>query len=564
MTIQLTAAVVALNLLFYFIGYSTTDLELLKDSYNISGYFYQEAFSLFWVISGLIIFVIWGAYFYRHGAAKNFYPVSRWYFHKMALLIFIPLLLFFWTPFAFRNGVMKKSKSLVSESEILKLTEIYLEAAPFLLSGNFNYSYSSRNFPGIYKSATYADITEDNSYTTFLYQGKNQKLSTILKKENAQAIYGNIYAYQLSNKDSAFVVGKDTCYTPISIFERALDSTDLNDFAFSNVKNFNYDEMLLYFNDFQGGLEQADQLQKIVAELRFSLAQRIATQSPEILGVLKKFKASLDEYKIHNTLNPEKNYNYLIKNNFDYSTEITSNYFADDYYDYYEEDIEEIEVSVDTLFDNSDNYENLDYFNQQLSSAELENLINNVNTAHYSEYFNDNEEFYVLLYFALAFTMLLLYFEWGNVLSFVISIPVGGGISILGVIINVLANQIYNNDSYPQNSWINALGPFTVLFFAGIILFIAYRGVKYSWNTHITNVAIAISYFVWPIWIAVGSVFISFITITYEFDPCLGWENPVLLFDFNSYWWMMVMKWSPFVLFFISLFAIKKILAKKE
>lgn len=567
MGIQLTVTMILLNVLFYFMAYSSVDMTLLRESYDISRHFYREAFSLFWVISGLTILVIWGAYFYRHNAAKNFYPISRWYFHKMALLLFIPLLFFFWTPFSFHQGVSNKTKNLISQQNIVELTNSYFESIPFLLSANSDYSYGQRNFPEVYLDIQYYNQKEDDSYyVQYFYNGKQQKLSNILKQVKAKPIVNQIYVYRTRIEESHFFVNGDSCLTYIEVFEQALDSNDLLDFELASVKNFNYDNFLNYMMPRYQSMNYHDEVTFTESSevLKNKMAERIQTSSRDILAELKNFKKLLDEFGISNTLDPAKNFNYLIKNNFRYHRDVTLIFYDDEYS--YEYDYAEPFVDDDTLgLEGPAHFQDADHFTQSLSHYSLENLLNNANIAHSSRFFRSSDEFYFLLYFALALTLLLLYFEWGNILSFVIGIPVGGALFIIGVLINLLVTKMfYSGNDYGFNKFLNILGPLTYIVLAGSVLLIAYRGIKSSWNVYVTNVAICLSYFVFPIWIAIAMVFLNIATTQVQFDACLGWNEHINLFDLNNFWIQKIMKWSPFVLFFISLFAIKKILAKKE
>jgi hypothetical protein len=569
MGIQLFIAMLLLNVLYYFLGYSFLELKTLRESYDISGLFYRETFSLFWVISGLIILVVWGAYFYRHNAAKNFYPISRWYFHKMAFLIFIPLLIFFWTPFSFQKGVSEKSKTLIEHEKLEALTQAFYETVPFLLGANYDFSYSQRNFPEEYLGIQYYERTNDDSYIVqYYFEGIEQKISTIIKKTKATPILNSVYAYRTVIEEQYEKVKEDSCLTYFEIFTDVLDSTDLPDFEWASVKNFNYNHFLNYMTPYNRGASifEMDSESDMSNSLKIRMFQRIQSKNDEILVVLENFKKRIDEFDILNTLEPEKNFNYLIKNNFKYTRDITLSTYGDDYYDYdHEESYYSIEDDDSLDLSEQDYYQDEDYFTQTLSFFQLENLINNSYSAQNASFFYSDEEFYTLLYFALAFTMLLLFFEWGNILSFVISIPVGGALLIIGVIINVLVTKLsYSSENYTYHKLVNLLGPLTFILLGGIVLFIAYRSVKKSWNLHVGNVAICLSYFVFPLWIIILVVFLNITGSNQVYDVCLGWYEDVSIFDLRSFWIDKTLKWSPFVLFFLSLFAIKKVIAKKE
>ena len=156
--------------------------------------------------------------------------------------------------------------------------------------------------------------------------------------------------------------------------------------------------------------------------------------------------------------------------------------------------------------------------------------------------------------------MLLIYFQWGNVLSFVISIPVAGVLIFVGALLYAIVGDPWEctNDS---RIYVELLIYFVL---AGSLLITAYLGVRKVWNVHLTNVALTISYFIWPLWIYVITLFVHGLLTKSEYDPCGNYPYRVEPFSLFVGPNAIIMLFTPYALFWIWLIFIKRIVAKKE
>jgi hypothetical protein len=278
-----------------------------------------------------------------------------------------------------------------------------------------------------------------------------------------------------------------------------------------------------------------------------------------IYETLQQFKTLLDKYQIRHDIHPKKNFDYLVANDFYFYKELTVPYyyFEDDYYT--TELLSEPTIfDEDTLDLESINF-GVDHYFQYLDDDQLNTLIENASEVHLSNYFYNVNLLKTMGYIALAATMLLVYFQWANVLSFVISIPVAGVLIFVGALFYALINKPWAFDDNPK------LHSDMLIYFllAGSVLIVAYFGVKQIWNSYLTDVALTISYFVWPLWVTLLLIFLQSALSINVYNPCEYWPDRVEPFSLQHGPAALVMLYSPYVMFWIWLFFVKRIVAKK-
>jgi hypothetical protein len=191
-------------------------------------------------------------------------------------------------------------------------------------------------------------------------------------------------------------------------------------------------------------------------------------------------------------------------------------------------------------------------FSQSVAFDDLQNLIKNANNAYHAPFFYDQFLKYLFRFLALAGVLLLLYFEWGSILAFVISIPVAGAFAILGTLLFALAPR---SDSFAL---------LIIVLFGAFFLVMAYLALKGRLKPMVGNIAITLSYFMFPLWVLIILGYIQVAFSYYDYGTCDAYGVTVYPFEFNAEPVSTILLYAPFVLFFISLFAVKKVLAKKE
>lgn len=573
--IQVTLVVVLLHLVFFYYGYNSVSLEVMRNNSNLENLFYTSSSILYWIICGLIIFIIWGNSLFRFNAAKNFYPISRWYFHKMAFSLFVPTLLYFLIPFTYTAGLLSQARNIVKLEELRELWYVSKYSQPFLLNEYDKFGYENRIYPEVYRDVKYWSKLDRADYLpSFTYNGKITGIDRILNKIGAEYIdeEKKLYAYRVDEKDTFTVVKNDTCFTSKYVFKHALKKDSLPDFRLSHVKNyapFQYDgDFILTAHNRLIDNPESDFLQDERIALCATIHHWIDNDREKIQKNLRRFKELLDRFQIRNNMDPDKTFEYLVKNDFNFYHELTIPYHNFSAYEDvdYELETEYMDENEDTDIDSipyEPSYYGEGHFYQYVHEDQLSNLIRNSKEAIYWHYFNDKNTLLVLLYFSLATTMLFVYFQWGSISRFFISIPVGGLLSLLGVVLFNLLNKNYLQEEnielvpFPWDSFI-------YLMIATVVLLVAVFGMKRVWNTYVTDIAATISYFIAPLWLVVITVFLNVLLSKKDYDACLDWYSTVAPFNLSAPMVRPFLEVSPFVMFFVSLFFLKHVIAKKE
>lgn len=546
--LQLMLFVVLANLIFFGIGYGTVNFEEIKSRSSLIWWFYNDYYVLYWIILGLIVLIIWAAYFFRFNAAKNFYPISRWYFHKMAFFLFLPIFLYAIIPFTFFAGQTLHARQLMTKLEHQKLVEARAQSMPFMIENTHNYRYALRAYPEQYIGVSYFEPDENEYSNYILFEDDNENIDYVLEQVNAQSILDakEIYAYRTEERLITNIIDEDTCYDSKTYFLHALSKDSFPDFYEQHIKNFSNMSVYSDYNSFAYDEEYISLSNNVNLEM---IHRWIDHEPHQILIALQTFKDQCDKYGIENNLNPKNHYNYLIEKEFRVWRSITYDiYDVDGYFNEYGE-----WITVNPS-------ENKSHFYQRYDQMALSHLIENVGYAYHTPFVYERDVLMVMGFFALGITALLIYFQWGSVLAFVISIPVAGVLMILGTLMVLLISSPWREyDYYWRFPW----ELLVYLFFAIALLMAAFIGMKRVWNVYVTNIAFTLSYFVAPLWIVMFMLFFHGIFSHYVFSNCEYYSDYVEPFSLDSGFAYYIMIYSPYLMFLISLFFIKKFLAKK-
>lgn len=510
MFLQHTAVMIGLNLVFFAIAFFSVDLSDFNSNnyYKPSHHEFYFALSLFWFISGLTIIIVWGAHYFRHNAGKNFYPISKWYFQKLALFILIPLFIFSMVPLSYMFGIKAKAHYIVPSKKLEKFMFDYAIASPLLINNLEDYHYSNRIFPEQYKNVKYWDAAKPDSQI-YAVNGKQYSIQDLITMLDAKPIHKEIYAFQYKQVEAKSVNENVKIYE--NRFQGFYSMQTLPDFHEYHIKNFNpfqisqseHQEFLTYVYNNGGGMEWLK-----------TFHDWMDNNPEKIKETLYSLRGSCEKYEIGFYLDIETLYSGLLKSNFDvrvFSESIESNH--------------EVNIEYDHI-----KHRAIKGFVKGRISAGL--LVNDERW---------DSIFWMLAYMCLAATVLILYFEWGSVKSLLIAVPIGGGIIIVLSFLFAITNM-------------GSLGTiFIIMLVAGFILFLALKSLNIGKSNLISDVALVLSYFFFSLWFMMIVLFVEE-ALDYTRYWIKSGEEPLL----------SIIKISPFILFLISLGYIKKILAKKE
>ncbi len=549
--IPLMFTVLLANLIFFMLGYSSVNLYNLAHNYSLENWFFREYYVLYWVILGLVVLIIWGASFYRYNAAKNFYPISKWYFHKMALLIFVPVILYLFIPFTFYSGQALQARNLMNMKEVAIVDSVQVYSAPFLVENTADYEFNRRSYPEMYKNLNYFehDNTEYDSWTH--YKGVEYNIKDLLNEKTAESLLENrnVYAYRSKDVKKFNLIRGDSCEYYETEFLHPVSKDSLPEFHEFHVKNYSIENLFGYDYSYRSRIMNAENLDEFSQKFNKTIHQWIDQSHAKILTTLEELNKLCDQYGIENNLDAKGNLQYLEENEFKVSRTLTFPLEGEEGY---------MDENGQWVYLNDANNP---MFHQAYNFNALNDLLINVSFAHEHMYFHSTEMLLILGYFALGTTMLLLYFQWGSVLSFVISIPVAGVLTILGTLIVLLLKNPWSGDYY---SPIFSLEVSVYLVMALSVLGVYYFGKQLGWNTYMVNIAFGLSYFAVPLWIVMFTLLIHQLLTTSTTVPCYEypeWQEP---FSLTDGWGYYVLLYSPYFMFLLSLFTLKGFIAKKE
>lgn len=503
MFIQHTAAMLSVNLIFYAMGFFAVDFSDIVSSWFYTYTHFIGAKALFWIILGLVIMVFWGAHFYRNNPGKNFYPISKWYYQKLALFIFIPVSLFFMAPISFNFGVHAKIEFLIPEKVIEQFKFDYAVSSPFLIKDKNYYHYTERVYPEQYKHVSYWDKNSDNPIY-LVFNGEQQNIEDIIAQTNALPIHEEIYAFRTMLVEKRKIDDKMKFYEE-HVFYFYAPST-LPDFHEYHIKNFNPFRTSTHNDEeFISNVYQNSDAIKWMESYHHWVDHDPIKIKHSFLGL----KKVMDQYNLSFNLNVDKHYENLVNSNFDVHLFLEGERMF--------------------IFD-------------KINHSSANHFINKIDRARNSITNRENVFVgWILLYFALAITLLLMYFEWGKVRALLIALPIGGAII-------VVLSIFFELTSMHSEGVL-----FTILLVASFTLFMALTSLQIGGKSLMDKVAMVLSYFFFPLWFLIIMLFIQELT------------------DYSGYWisiknepLLSILRVSPFILFFISLGYIKKILAKKE
>jgi hypothetical protein len=146
--------------LSYGFGWLITDIKTLQDNYNISNYYFGS-FAMVHIIICIIIYVLWAFKFFQTNAMKHFYPLSKFYHHKLFLQIVVPALLIISLYYPFTMGVYSKVKFILNGHELATESKILNSAYPFLVESSADYDIKNKTYPSPFPLPSYSKNNND-------------------------------------------------------------------------------------------------------------------------------------------------------------------------------------------------------------------------------------------------------------------------------------------------------------------------------------------------------------------------------------------------------------------
>lgn len=546
-SIQLFFAGVFLWLISYMTGYLLTNHWVMTSS-GLDNLYFSSYYVSFHLIYGLIVLCFWAISFYKNNAFKAFYPLQRFYFIRLFVLLFVGFTLLISAYVPFNAGSKLKfraqvdSKTFTEDMQKLNLGYVFLvqnvdkyslfqrddlaqEPVGFMKfnasknqweeasDGNYYYYYPElmdKKYisTDLHKLSKSMDVKKYNPIGTMLpdYEPKD----TLFQTKIDDKIY-QFFSYE-TKYDS-----KDSCsYNRfIKQFYKLNEDGKLHLKAVENVRfpmyrTFSADNRT-YFREHQ--------LPKIQAWVQNN-------QKDSIQKAIQQFEDVCLKYGIGVNLQPALIANYLeLKRYAGFTNTVVNEYLSEnnDFEARYPEMVNVLQkyqsnlpvVKADSsLFIEAMHSQPYNFYDEY----GVQYLMDNFQFAYHKNVF----EFFIGFFLAaFAITAFFVLFEFTNIVSLLIAIPVTGVISILVGLLLIVINlrrvytEDYNSHAYDLISMGIVVAVMTIIL--GLTIFGLYNK---RFSKKVLNVLFNMSYFIAPAYLICCAVLINLFSGKYVYKYC--------------------------------------------
>jgi hypothetical protein len=491
---------------FFAIGYFTTNLQVLKTTYNGNRYFDTYSVVLH-IILALIVLSIWALNFYKKNAIRHYYPLGRFYFTKLYLFIaigFFPIISLY---IPFQAGVGYSSRSIVSIEALREDAKTYNLASVFLGDNVMQQEYDLINraypapFPMTILEKKYP-ISDFEHYPELVYSDSSDKQHYYYPTEHPENSFKlNDLEYQFLKTHQAPV--NPYCYTDPKqyILEFYHPDTTVNWKSYSLLNYSKVSVRSAFEPEFHPGdineyyyfdySESFRDEQREFARYYAPTINRWVTgeKLDSIRYILASFQQILNKYAIPNKFDPKelaKSALMAEKNpNPDFKTVETS--FSPSHLALLRSHAGK-ETKGILLHEIPRGYE----------KDELNRLMNNMEIAYYPDF--QTESFLVSLMVAFLLAMALLLFDFTPFIEFLISIPVMGVLMIIvgfiGALIDINSGGYYLRKDYPSETYVSLL---IAIADAILVLFSVIAIYGKTFNKRVAGIFLNVGYFAAPL-----------------------------------------------------------------
>ncbi len=511
--LQLLVAGIFSWIVSFISGYLLFGLNELK--YDEVGDFYSDSnFVSFHVIYCLIIICIWAIFYYKNNAIKSFYPLSKLYFVKLFSQLFIAFsfLVSAYYPFTYGTISRVRNELKINDTEA-KIAKLNLGAA-FVLNDKTIYKIDNNKEIVNQKlsSIYYNDISNvwegENNYMYYpqkrkdTYSGLNLFLGDFGDLHDSLSTQIDNYKYLFFKTVDKYETA-DSCESNLFVtdFVQLPNSNNLHVYDFQNLNPWGLEYGTIYTQK-SNNKAITDQI------LRWSKNREFDS----IEMAINDFIDVCREYKIDLRLDPQVILKYLKIKDFHHIESITRQYENNynnriDVSDFtYPEDYDVIMkyANNDLAVSSKDNIAFCTALERQeiyfFEKEAIRKLLENYEMSHTNRFDNGFMGMFFLGFF-LAFLFVL--FEFANIVSILIAIPIGGALMILvalGLIFINLSGSFnydnYDNHSREKNSMI-----FVFCIVLAIVGTTIYGIFSKTFNKKVLNVLVSMTYVISPFFV---------------------------------------------------------------
>lgn len=455
----------AMWLFSFLIGYGLTNFTTLRN-FSADSYYFESYFALFHFVALIVILSVWAIHFFKMKPVRNFYPLRKGYFTLLFLQLFLPFLLLISAYIPFHSGVLAKTRSLLPIEEFRKDKRTVNLGYPFLITNTEDYSFAKKAYPApfpldyitssVYTSEDY-DRTEN--YENLKYSPDFIKQEYVPESEIGMAKPLRSYfdsgdsilkmngVKYLFYRTQLFYTNADSCSYNNLVSEivwlseeqrRGMTESSLQNYSNSYMTNYKgkgSSRFILGYSDYEDYYGNGYDSLFVARDL--PLIYNIAVNK-DYLAVeksLENLAQVASKYGVPHRLNIPMLVDYWREKDMkNLSLNLVKTYDQSEDSYYYEGD------GTNDYYTNSEKEILRQYM--FVETNDFSKLNSNFQRAFFTDDFSDIYVMFLIMAFLLS--SFILWFEFMEIKPFLISIPVGGVLSIVIFLIMLAANSPFS------------------------------------------------------------------------------------------------------------------------
>ncbi|MCT4666225.1 MAG: hypothetical protein N4A45_13455 [Flavobacteriales bacterium] len=433
---EFVAMGIALWIFAFISGYALWNLDLANDL-HFTRFYENNGIYTFHLFFAILIVALWSIRFYKLGAIRNYYPITKGYFTKMLFLLLLPFFILVSAYIPFTAGAKIKNKTIITEQFHHDYIKV-LEAQPFLVSEINNHlldpSLVSPHHNVLFWNPNSLKIKNKNLLERRMELDKGA-LDPELLYQNTHTFTDGVYSF-LYYKSKLEYLDLDSCRNK-TIFDAFFSPENKEKIHFTSIYNFvnrpNYLSRFqrLTYNE-RNNSEDKELYNSILKESKSKIENIIAQKDyKKLQEIIEGFVGVLDKYQINYDISVKEiikyHKTYQFKN---YPIALIS---SDSYFNANDEDLyNTVSTECHYLYDSNPNA----YYTPEKRYYEERNWDNLTGNYRHQKIIK-LESIMGLLLLSLLLSVFFMIFKWTEILNFLISIPVAGALMILFGILNV-------------------------------------------------------------------------------------------------------------------------------
>jgi hypothetical protein len=542
-------------LAYFLIGYFITDIEFLKTE-DINDYFFDSAAVGMHSFIFIIVLTIWALFFFKKNAIRHYYPLKKFYFTKLFVLIQLGLLPYASVHVPFHYGIALKTKQLVPLDQ-LKMNAKTANLALAFLSDKDSYDIYNRDF---LLSKPLEIIQFDRNESTWTPTNNfldKDSLSYDANKHPDRTIQidGTDFQFLTYHRITYHTKCDDYYFDYVDSF-LTMDST-FKRYSIYNYSNVRYSRLSYSrYDEYESNLKSTEYRNEYLPTVHRWLKN---DEKDSIENAISNFKILLNRYNIVCFIDERFWVNYLSREQYvNFHSSLLNEDLENDYLKYIKQNYAEAKIDLANYIYHQNSFEPI--FGYDI--YQLDQISYNANMAFF-EPFNSEVNFLLPLVLVFFFGLFFLIFDFAHFIQLVITIPIGGALIIIfGLTVSLIHE--YNYTYGYRNQSFDVLLSTLLLITSAIVLLLAIFSVYNSFfSKRVSGILVNLGYVLAPFFPGFVIYFFEEHSKEFVLDFCTGESHLI-----NSFWLDLLTPSVIFPLAFVasvSYFAlIKKWYAKSE